>query len=110
MSDNIEAISILDKFLEHSRVYVFCNGGKPKYYISSADWMVRNLDRRIEVTCPIYDKDLQKELQDFLEIQNQDNIKARILNAKQNNPYRSKNALKPIRAQFDLYEYYKQKS
>lgn len=109
MSENIEAISILDKFLEHSRVYVFCNAGKPKYYISSADWMVRNLDRRIEVTCPIYDKSLQKELQDFLDIQFKDNVKARVLDKKLSNKYRKSKAKKQIRAQFDLYDYYKEK-
>lgn len=109
LSENIEAISILDKFLEHSRVYVFCNGNKPKYYISSADWMVRNLDRRIEVTCPIYDKEIQREIQDFLDIQFSDNVKARQLDKKLSNQYRKIDGQPQIRAQFELYEYYKNK-
>ncbi|MFB6305898.1 MAG: phospholipase D-like domain-containing protein, partial [Flavobacteriales bacterium] len=69
LSDNIEAISIVDKFLEHSRVFIFCNNGDEKYYISSADWMTRNLDHRVEVTCPIFDKNIQKELKKMLEMQ-----------------------------------------
>lgn len=109
LSENIEAISILDKFLEHSRIYVFCNNDNPKYYISSADWMVRNLDRRIEVTCPIYDKDIQQEIQDFLDIQFKDNVKARSLDKRLTNKYRELPNDKPIRAQFELYEYYKSK-
>ncbi len=56
ISENIEAISIVDKFLEHSRVYIFCNGGEPDYYIASADWMTRNFDHRVEVVCPVLDK------------------------------------------------------
>jgi polyphosphate kinase len=109
LSENIEAISILDKFLEHSRIYVFCNNDNPKYYISSADWMVRNLDRRIEVTCPIYDKDIQQEIQDFLDIQFKDNVKARSLDKRLSNKYRDLPNDKPIRAQFALYDYYKSK-
>lgn len=109
LSENIEAISILDKFLEHSRVYVFCNADKPRYYISSADWMVRNLDRRIEVTCPIYNKSIQQELQDFLDIQFSDNVKARELNKKQSNKYKWQNSHEQVRAQFKLYEYYQNK-
>ena len=79
LSENIRVISIIDRFLEHSRVYVFKNGGKPLYYISSADMMSRNLDSRIEVTCPIYDPNLQRELQQMLDIQWADEVKAREL-------------------------------
>ena len=78
MSENIEVISIVDKFLEHSRVFIFANGGDEKYYISSADWMPRNIDNRIEVSAPVYDKDLQKELKHIIQIQLSDNVKARI--------------------------------
>lgn len=77
MSENIEAIYIVDKYLEHTRIMVFCNGGDEKYFISSADLMPRNIDRRVEITCPIYDKDIQRELRTFLEIQWSDNIKSR---------------------------------
>ena len=108
MSENIEAISIVDKYLEHSRIFVFCNGGKPKYYLSSADWMTRNLDHRVEVSCPIYDKAIQRELQIHLDIQWRDNVKARILNGLQDNGYRTRDASeKPVRAQEAIYEFLK---
>lgn len=86
--EQIEIISILDRYLEHSRIFVFCNGGTPSYYISSADLMTRNLDHRIEVTVPVEDPALQKELWDFLQIQLKDNVKARIIDGEQVNPYR----------------------
>ncbi len=88
LSENIQAISIVDKYLEHSRVYAFFNRGKPLYYISSGDLMTRNLDQRVEVTCPIYDPLLQLELQEFLGIQWSDNVKARILDSELSNKYR----------------------
>lgn len=106
MSENIEAISIVDKHLEHARVYVFCNGGEPVYYTSSADWMTRNLDHRIEVTCPVYDKDLQQELQDMLDIQWSDTVKARLLTGEQTNQYRKGKKKTSIRSQEALYAYY----
>src|SRR5574337_601122 len=87
-SKNIEAISIVDKYLEHSRVFIFCNGGREKYFLSSADWMKRNLDSRSEVAIPIYDKEIQRELLRYIEIQWNDNTKARIINKKQDNQYR----------------------
>jgi polyphosphate kinase len=105
MSENIEAISIVDKFLEHPRVFIFCNGGDPKIYISSADWMTRNLDNRVEVGTPIYDKDIKQELIDTFEISWSDNVKARIFNQDQNNVYR-KNDLPKLRSQFAIYDYY----
>jgi len=109
MSDNIQGISIVDRFLEHSRILVFCNGGDPKYYITSADWMVRNFDNRIEVACPIYDKKIQKELWDMLQIQLSDNTKARILGGDGSpNRYR-KNKGKPVRSQVKIYEYLAEK-
>ena len=107
MSENIEAYSILDKYLEHARIYVFGNGGNRLYYLSSADWMVRNLDHRIEVTCPVYDEGIKTELQDMLDIQLQDNVKARILDAEQSNQYRKSSGEKPVRTQFALHDYYK---
>ena len=105
MSENIEAISIVDKFLEHPRVFIFGNDGDPKIFISSADWMTRNLDNRVEVGCPIYDEDIKKELIDTFEISWSDNVKARIFNGEQNNVYR-KNELPKLRSQFAIYDYY----
>ncbi len=107
LSENIRVISILDKYLEHSRVQIFCNGGDEKYYISSADWMMRNLDTRIEVTTPIFDPDIQKELKDMLMIQLNDNTKARIIDCKMGNKY-LRNKKQPVRAQVDIYEYLKE--
>jgi polyphosphate kinase len=106
ISDNINAFSIVDKFLEHSRVYVFCNGGDPLYYISSADWMPRNFDHRIEVVCPVYDKMIQQELWDVLHIQMRDNIKSRYLGPDNPNQYRVTGDPEPHRAQFEIYDYY----
>lgn len=107
LSENIAAISILDKYLEHSRIFVFCNSGKPKYYISSADWMTRNLDHRVEVACPIYDKDLQRELQTYLDLQWRDNTKARMLDRAQDNQYRRIPSEAPVRAQEAIYQFLK---
>ncbi len=105
MSENIEAISIVDKFLEHTRLFVFANDGDPKVYISSADWMTRNLDYRVEVGCPIYDEDIKKELVDTFEICWKDNTKARIFTEKQDNAYRKTRGSKS-RSQFATYDYY----
>jgi polyphosphate kinase len=105
MSENIEVISIIDKFLEHTRLYIFANNDKPKIYISSADWMTRNIDNRVEVSCPIYNEDIKKELQDLYDICWNDNVKARIINKTQDNTY-LRNDKPKIRAQFDTYNYY----
>ncbi len=105
MSENIEAISIVDKFLEHPRIFIFGNNGDPKIYISSADWMTRNLDFRVEVGCPIYDEDIKKELLDTFEISWNDNVKARVFNKSQDNTYRE-NKKNQIRSQFSMYDYY----
>ncbi|NND62916.1 MAG: polyphosphate kinase 1 [Flavobacteriaceae bacterium] len=108
MSENIEVISIVDKFLEHPRMFIFENGGDPKYYISSADFMGRNLDNRVEISCPIYDPDIQQELLDTFEISWNDNVKARIISDKQDNAYRNSSSPK-IRSQFKMYDYYLEK-
>ncbi len=108
LSENIQAVSIVDRFLEHSRIYIFCNGGDEKYYISSADWMTRNLDHRSEVACSIYNKEVQQELKDFFEIQYSDNVKARILDGEQKNRY-NRNTKKPVKSQDEIYNYLKQK-
>jgi polyphosphate kinase len=105
MSDNIEAISIVDRFLEHSRIFIFCNGGNEKYFISSGDWMYRNLDHRSEVAVPVYDKHLQRELKLYITIQLHDNTKARVLNRNQNNKYVIKTNGFIIRAQEDTYRW-----
>lgn len=106
-SENIEVISIVDKFLEHSRVLVFNNGGNEKYFISSADWMVRNLDNRIEVACPVIDKGIQQELKTMLMIQLKDNTKSRIVNHDQPNFYKDHDKLPRIRSQVEIYNYLK---
>ena len=108
MSENIRAISIVDKFLEHTRMFIFANGGDPKVYISSADWMTRNIENRVEVGVPIYQENLKTELMEVFDIYWNDNQKARIFSAKQDNAYR-KNKNAPLRAQFALYDYYKNK-
>lgn len=108
LSENIEAISIVDKFLEHPRVYIFENEGDPKIYISSADWMTRNMDYRVEVSCPIYNEDIKNELLETFEISWSDNVKARVHSQNQDNAYR-RNDNPPVRSQFALYDYYKQK-
>ena len=108
MSENIEGISIVDKFLEHPRMFIFGNNGDPKIYISSADWMTRNIDKRVEVSCPIYDEDIKKELLDTFNIGWSDNVKARVFSEKQDNAYRENQLIK-VRSQFATYDYYLEK-
>jgi polyphosphate kinase len=110
VSENIEVISIVDRYLEHSRVFYFENGGNPLYYIASADWMVRNLDRRFEVVCPVKSAEIQKELFEMLQMQLHDNRRARIVNGKRSNEYKNQKAAEPIRSQEATYNYFKQKS
>ncbi|WP_298342482.1 polyphosphate kinase 1 [uncultured Algibacter sp.] len=105
MSENIEVISVVDKFLEHSRIYIFGNNGNSKLYISSADWMTRNIENRVEVSCPIYDEDIKKEIIDTFNISWSDNVKARVLNDSQENEY-LKNDKDKVRSQFAIYDYY----
>ena len=83
----VRAISIVDEYLEHARVWVFHNKGKEKVYISSADWMLRNLEHRVEATCPIWNEEIKQELKDILNIQLQDNVKARRLDNELSNEY-----------------------
>ena len=105
LSENIEAISIIDKYLEHPRVYIFGNGGKEKVFLSSADLMKRNLDHRVEVTCPIYDSSVKQEIRDTFDIVWNDNTKARIHSKEQNNIHR-KSGKTVIRAHFTTRQYY----
>lgn len=108
MSENIEAISIVDNLLEHSRIYIFGNAGDPSIFISSADLMTRNIDERVEVTCPIYDEDIKQELLDTFEIYWSGNVKVRIHSEDLSNNYR-KVENSAFRAQFQLYNYYRNK-
>ena len=108
LSDNIEVYSIIDKYLEHSRIFIFCNGGDELYYISSADWMIRNLDNRIEVATPVYDASIQNELKQFMEIQLSGNVKARIIDPEQSNRYKGRaGRQRRVRVQDELYNYLK---
>lgn len=100
----VQAISIVDEYLEHARVWVFHNNGKEKVYISSADWMVRNLDHRVEATCLVTDPQIKTELKDILTIQLSDNVKARILNNELTNEYVN-TGRKKIRSQIETYKY-----
>jgi polyphosphate kinase len=109
ISENIEVISIVDRYLEHSRIFVFCNNNSERYFIGSADWMQRNLDHRIEVTTPIYSKKIQADLKKIIEIQLNDNVKARLLNGNIPNTYRKDENTEKIRSQIEIYKYLKEK-
>jgi polyphosphate kinase len=109
MSENIEAISIVDNYLEHSRVYIFANNGDPEVFISSADFMTRNLDTRVEVSCPIYDPSIKQELMDVFAIGWKGNVKARFHSQFLDNTYRQKGDNPVFRAQLETYNYYKNK-
>lgn len=109
MSENIEAISIVDNFLEHSRIYIFCNDGDAEVYISSADFMTRNLDGRVEVTCPIYDPEIKNELMDIFDIGWKGNVKARYHSEKLDNKYRVRGNNPVFRAQVETFNYHKER-
>ncbi|MFN8252848.1 MAG: polyphosphate kinase 1 [Ferruginibacter sp.] len=102
---DVYAISIVDEYLEHARLMVFHNNGDEKAFISSADWMVRNIDHRIEAACPVFDKALLQELKDILKIQLDDNIKARILDNDLANQYVNPRNTKKVRSQVEIYNY-----
>ena len=105
LSKNIEVISIVDKYLEHPRVYIFENGGNKKVYISSADLMTRNLDNRVEVACPIYQENLKKQILDTIQISLNDNVKSRVINLNKQNEF-VENKNKKVRSQWDTYDYF----
>ena len=107
LSDNIQVISIIDRFLEHPRVMVFHNKGNPQLFISSADWMSRNIDGRIEVGTPIYDDRLKQRILDILELQLSDTCKARVIDADQKNEYVKRGNRRKIRSQVAIYDYLK---
>ncbi len=107
-SANIEAISIIDRFLEHSRFMIFGNAGNPSFFISSADWMERNMDKRIEVGVPIHAKHVQEQLTYIFETLWSDNVKARIIDKKLSNQYK-RSGKEEKRAQVLLQEHYAKK-
>jgi polyphosphate kinase len=110
LSENITVLSVVDKFLEHPRVLIFENGGKKKIYLSSADFMTRNIENRVEVACPVYDKEIQKQILDTFDLSWNDNTKARIVNQHpQNKMVTPKKGAPMQRSQWTIYDYYKNK-
>ncbi|MFA6457032.1 MAG: polyphosphate kinase 1 [Bacteroidota bacterium] len=109
-SRNISAISIVGRFLEHSRVYLFHNAGNEIMYLSSADWMMRNLNRRVEVAFPIYDETIKRTIRDILYLQLKDTVKARVIEKQLKNVYRKADDQKPFESQVEIYRYLKTKS
>lgn len=108
-SENIRAVGIIDRYLEHSRIFIFCSGGKNKTFIGSADWMPRNLDRRIEVVTPIYDDDIKRDLMCVVNAALSDNVKARIVDGSGRNLYsQPKDGDEKLRSQEFLYRRYVQ--
>lgn len=108
-SEHIKAISIVDRYLEHGRIFFFHHGGEERIYLSSADWMVRNLSFRVETTFPVFDPQIRAEIKDYLNIQLSDNVKARNLDASMSNAYQRLNGDIPIRSQMETYYYLKRK-
>lgn len=110
MSENIEVYGIVDRYLEHSRIFIFANGGDEQTYISSADWMTRNLDRRVEVAVPVLDKKVAAELRTIIEYVLKDNVKSRIINEKQNNEFKKRSKKEePFQSQIEIHRYYHDK-
>lgn len=110
MSENITITSIVDRYLEHGRIYMFENGGEHKIYFGSADWMTRNLDRRIEVIAPVLDRNIAQEFKDILQLQLNDNVKARVQDEAETNTYVKRSpGEKPVRSQIEIYRYLKEK-
>jgi polyphosphate kinase len=109
-SENIEAVSIVDRFLEHSRIFIFCNNNQEHYYISSADWMTRNLDYRVEVAVSIYDTEIRKELKEIVMAGLRDNVKARIVDPNLCNTFKKiKGSEKAYQSQLEIHKYYTNK-
>jgi polyphosphate kinase len=106
----IPAIGLIDRYLEHSRLFYFYDGGDEKLYISSSDFMTRNLDRRLEVAVPIYDKEIREELIDFFNLQWQDNTAARILDNDLNNILKSQDKGPRVKSQLEFYDYLRERN
>lgn len=109
-SENIEVLSIVDKYLEHARVHIYCNDGDELIYLTSADFMTRNIDTRVEVGFPIYDEQLKRELKDIIDLQLDDNTKSREINSHNTNKYHKTRSEVQHRAQVDIYNYLKYKN
>jgi polyphosphate kinase len=107
--ENIDAIGIIDRYLEHARIFLFCNNGKEKLFIGSPDLMKRNMDYRVEVVCPIYDKQTKDNIKAMIDIQWRDNVKARILDNNFKNELKVTDD-KDIRSQVEFYNYLKTRS
>ncbi len=105
-SENIKAISIVDRFLEHTRFMIFCNGGNEQCFISSADLMTRNIEHRIEVTCPVFDRSIKSEMKTIFEIQWSDNVKARKIDGTLSNTF-VKPGKKRVQSQMEVHSYLK---
>jgi polyphosphate kinase len=107
MSENIRVVSIVDRFLEHARLFWFHHGGEELMYLSSADWMERNLKRRIEVAFPVFDETIREELREILRLQLRDSVKGRLVNARQDNAHRLEG--EPLRSQYAIYDYLRER-
>ena len=105
-SENVEVVSIVGRYLEHSRVFAFCNNQEPAYFISSGDWMGRNLDNRLEVTTPIYDPRAQQEINAYLEAQLRDNVKSRRVDKTLSNSYQRQAGAETFDSQKEVYRMY----
>lgn len=108
VSENIRVYGIIDRYLEHSRIFIFCNNDDPLYFIGSADWMQRNLDRRIEVVAPVYDKEIQRDLHHIVACGLQDVSQGHYVNSHDGRPRREEAPTPWYRSQTDLYAYYLQ--
>ena len=106
-SENIQVFGIVDRYLEHSRIMIFANGGEERYFLGSADWMLRNLDFRVEVYTPVYDPDIQKQLKRVIEFGLKDNVKGRIVDGSGKNRLNDLAHETPFRSQEELYKIYK---
>jgi polyphosphate kinase len=109
VSENVHAISIVDRYLEHARIFCFHHAGEEKMYLSSADFMTRNLSYRVETTFPVLDPKIKSTIQDFIDLQLQDNSKARLLSDQQANSYYKGGSNLPLRSQEETYHYLKRK-
>jgi polyphosphate kinase len=110
LSENIEVISIVDRYLEHSRFMIFGNNGQPHYFITSADWMERNLDKRVEVGCPVYSPEIRKEIDLLFDYQWKGSVKSRLIRKDLVNQYRPAINGKPFHAQLETCKYYSRKA
>ncbi len=107
ISDNIRVISIVDRYLEHDRIYIFDNAGDKQVYLSSADWMTRNIDYRIEVAAPLLDPRLKQQILDIIEILFSDTVKARYIDKELSNRYVPRGNRRKVRSQLAIYDYIK---